>query len=202
MSHERSRSRRNEYDIHTAEWDLARVSYFDPQGERPRAFRKLKRLIVPRRPKQPAGPVDVTQPRMTDQELGLYKSLLAGAGTPAPGALPDSSGLSPDCSRVPGQVEYGVASCTRGCAVEPSSRTVAANLEASTAEMAEIAYDARNQRVQMLKLEAASSAPLANAAKSAGWLAAAARDMARNANRPMLTSSMIPTRPVSNQTCR
>lgn len=36
---------------------------------------------MPRRPKQPAGPVDVTRPRMTDQELDLYKSLLAGAGS-------------------------------------------------------------------------------------------------------------------------
>ena len=48
--------------------------------------------------------------------------------------------------------------------MEQSSRTVAANLEASTAKMAEIAYDARNQRVQMLKLEAASNALLAKAA--------------------------------------
>ena len=44
-------------------------------------FRKLKRLIVPRRQKRSAGPVDVTRPRMTDRELDLYTRLLAGART-------------------------------------------------------------------------------------------------------------------------
>ena len=44
-------------------------------------FRKFRRLIVPRRPKKPAGPVDVTRPRMTDRELDLYAGLLAGART-------------------------------------------------------------------------------------------------------------------------
>jgi hypothetical protein len=44
-------------------------------------FRKFKRLIVPRREKKPAGPVDVTRARMTDRELDLYTALLAGART-------------------------------------------------------------------------------------------------------------------------
>jgi len=42
MLHERLSSRRNEDDIHKAEWDLARVSYFDPQGEQPRALQKVQ----------------------------------------------------------------------------------------------------------------------------------------------------------------
>ena len=44
-------------------------------------FRKFRRLIVPRRAKKPAGPVDLTRPRMTDRELALYTALLAGART-------------------------------------------------------------------------------------------------------------------------
>lgn len=44
-------------------------------------FRKFRRLIVPRRQKKPAGPVDVTRPRMTDRELDVYTGLLAGART-------------------------------------------------------------------------------------------------------------------------
>lgn len=44
-------------------------------------FRKFRRLIVPRRAKKPAGPVDVTRPRMTERELDLYTALLAGART-------------------------------------------------------------------------------------------------------------------------
>ena len=39
-----------------------------------------------------------------------------------------------------------------------------ANFVDNTAKIVESAYDARNQRVQMLKLEAASKALLANAA--------------------------------------
>ena len=44
-------------------------------------FRKFRRLILPRRPKKPAGPVDVTRPRMTERELDQYTALLAGART-------------------------------------------------------------------------------------------------------------------------
>ena len=44
-------------------------------------FRKFKRLILPRRAKKPAGPVDVTRPRMTDREIDRYTALLAGART-------------------------------------------------------------------------------------------------------------------------
>lgn len=60
-------------------WRVFRISTLKASGRA--HFRKFKRLIVPRRPKPPAGPVDVTRPRMTDQELDLYKSLLAGAGS-------------------------------------------------------------------------------------------------------------------------
>jgi hypothetical protein len=100
-------------------------------------YRQLRHLIVPRRAKpQPAGPPDVTRPRMTAAELALYSGVLAGART---------------------VVEYGTGGSTLLALGAGVSRLISVETDlgwiGKLREVAEIAEAERRERVTFVHVD-------------------------------------------------